>query len=140
MAHFIRFLCLPLLLLALAGCKLIDQTTFGPAADATTVADATSEPSRPVNRIALVSIRYDTPAPAFQEQLAFAVRAVEQRRPGGEYDIIGVSAAADAAQAARDSTAIMDAMTKLGIPAARLHLGARIDPAQNVREVRVHLR
>jgi hypothetical protein len=34
----------------------------------------------------------------------------------------------------------MEAMHQRGIAMAQLHLGARIDPAQTVREVRVYLR
>lgn len=139
MALFVRFLSLPLLL-ALVGCKLIDQTTFAPEADQEqATAAATSSPSRPAGQLALITIRYDVPDPAFQDQLSFAVRAAEQRRPGGEYAVVGVSTAADASRTARDSAAIMEAVIKLGVSAARIHLGARIDPAQNVREVRVHL-
>ena len=139
MAPFHRFLLVPLLLLTLGGCKLIDQTTFDPdaAADAP---PAPIAPARPANQVALISIHYDTANPVFQDQLAFAVRAAEQRRPGRDYDVVGVSTVADAAQASRDSVAVMDAMTGLGIATARLHLGARIDPAQTVREVRVYLR
>jgi len=139
MAPLRRFLLVPLLLLTLGGCKLIDQTTFDPdaGAEAPPVAIA---PARAANQIALISIRYDTANPVFQDQLAFAVRAAEQRMPGRDYDVVGVSTAADAAQASRDSLAVMDAMTGLGIATARLHLGARIDPAQTVREVRVYLR
>lgn len=140
MALFVRFLSLPLLLFALAGCKLIDQTTFSPELDQEQAAtSAASSPIRAVGQVALVTIRYDTPDPAFQDPLSFAIRAAEQRRPGGEYDVMGVSTAADASRTARESAAIMEAMVKLGVTATRIHLRARIDPAQKVREVRVHL-
>lgn len=139
MPLFVRILSLPLLLLVLAGCKLIDQTTFAPDLEQEPATAATSSPSRSASQLALITIRYDTPEPAFQDQLSFAIRAAEQRRPGGEYDVVGVSTAADASRTARDSAAIMDAMVKAGVTATRIHLGARIDPAQRVREVRVHL-
>jgi hypothetical protein len=134
-----HFRLLVLLPLALASCKLIDQTTFAPDPEPEQ-AVAASTPSRPTNQVALVSIRYDTPAPAFQQPLSGAIRAAEQRRPGSEYDVIGVSTAADAAQVAQDAGAIMAAITGLGVPAARIHLGARIDAAQTVREVLVQIR
>lgn len=140
MAH-LRIIVVPLLL-ALAGCKLIDQTTFAPdpEPDQVAITAGASAPSLPASTLALISVRYDTPAPAFEDKLAFAIRAAEQRRPGGEYDVISVSTAADAAQASRDAATIMEAMAKLGVAPARIHLGARIDPAQGVREVGVHLR
>jgi len=141
MASF-RPLFIPLLLLALTGCKLIDQTTFfapDPEPAAAAPAQATA-PEPPASQPALVTIRYDRPQPAYEEPLAFAIRAAEQRRPGGEYDVVGVSIAADAGQTARDASTIMAAMVRLGVAQSRIHLGAQLDPARTVREVRVQLR
>ncbi len=137
-----RVLHVPALALALTGCKLIDQTTFAPDQEPapSPAAIAAAAPTAPAGRVALVSIRFDQSSPPYQDQLAFAVRTVEQRRPGSEYDVVGVSTAADAARTGQDSTAIMEAMVKQGIAASRIRLGARIDPAQTVREVRVYLR
>lgn len=134
---FFRCLSMPLLVLLLVGCKLIDQTTFAPEPEPE---QTTAAPGRPPANIALVSIRFDQVSPPYQDQLAFAVRTAEQRRPGSEYDVVGVSTAADAAQAGQDSAAIMGAIAQQGVAATRIHLGARIDPAQTVREVRVYLR
>ena len=143
MANF-RLLTVPLLLIALAGCKLIDQTTFfAPDPEPEAVAAATTPPPvAPPSRHgpALVSIRYDTPKPAYQDPLAMAVRAAEQRRPGAQYEVVAVSTVADATQTARDAGAVMSAMVGLGVPANRIHLAAELQPAQTVREVRVHLR
>ncbi len=137
-----RVLYVPLLVLTLGGCKLIDQTTFAPdpEADQTAAAIAAAAPATPAGNLALVSIRFEQASPPYQDQLAFAVRAAEQRRPGSEYDVVGVSTAEDAARTGQDSAAIMEAMVKQGIAASRIRLGARIDPAQTVREVRVYLR
>ena len=140
MLPFSRILFVPLMLLALGGCKLIDQTTFAPELESEQSTVAASIPSRPTSQTALITIRYDTPAPAFRDQLAFAVRSVEQRRPGGQYEVVGVSSTADATQTGRDSAAVMEGMVKLGVNDTRIGLGARIDPAQAVREVRVYLR
>ncbi len=139
MAHF-RILLLPMLLITLAGCKLIDQTSFGADQEAGPPTQAVAAPSRPAGQAALVTIRYDQPNPAFQDPLAAAIRAAEQHRPGGGYDVIGVSTAAQSATAARDSANVMNAMIALGVTATRIHLGARIDPAQSVREIRILLR
>jgi len=139
-----RPLILPLLLLSLGGCKLIDQTTFfAPDPEPEAVAAATTPPPvAPPSRHgpALVSIRYDRPNPAYQEPLATAMRAAQQRRPNATYDVIAVSNVQDAGQAARDAGAVMSEMVKLGVPAARIHLGAELLASQAVREVRVHLR
>ena len=140
MPPFSRVLLAPVLLIALVGCKLIDQTTFGPDSAPDQAADVAPASVRPANQVALVTVRYYTSNPSFQNQLAFAVRATEQRRPGAQYDVIGVSTAADAAPTGRDSEAIMSAIAKLGVADTRIHLGARINPAQTVREVRVYLR
>ena len=140
MAHRFRFLTIAVMLVALAGCKLIDQTTFAPETESEPAVPTAVAPARPAGQVALVSIRFDTATPPFQDQLAFAVRTAEERRPGSQYDVVGVSTAAEAAQASRDSAAIMDAIVKLGVADTRVHLGARIIPAQTVREVRVYLR
>ncbi|MSP05135.1 MAG: hypothetical protein EXR05_07820 [Acetobacteraceae bacterium] len=131
-----RRLTTPLLLLMLAGCQLIDRTFFG--ADPTPgPAVATNAPT-PTRSVPLLSIGYP-PSPVFQDALAVAVRAAEQRRPGGEYDVVSVSTAAEATQTGRDAAAVMTAMMHLGVASTRIHLSAQINAAQAVREVRVHL-
>lgn len=140
MAQF-RRLTTPLLLLMLAGCQLIDQTFFGsdPAPEPIAAASTAPQTTVPARSVPLLTIGYRTPNPAFQDSLAVAVRAAEQRRPGGEYDVVGVSTAADATQTGRDAAAIMAAMGRLGVASTRIHLNAQINAAQAVREVRVHL-
>ncbi|MSP30109.1 MAG: hypothetical protein EXR09_06585 [Acetobacteraceae bacterium] len=139
MAQF-RILIVPLLLVALTGCKLIDQTFFNPDPEPSPAAIAPTIAVPAAPSTALLSIGYQTPNPAFEGPLAVAVRAAEQRRPGGHYAVIGVSTVADAMQTGRDAATIMAEMMRLGVPAARIHLGARIDPAQTVRKVGIHLR
>lgn len=141
MAHIRRFAVL-LSLVILAGCQLIDQTFFAADPEPAPVATASAPaiPAPAARSVALLSIGYQTPNPAFQDPLAVAVRAAEQRRPGGQYDVVGISTAADAARTGRDAGAIMAAMVRLGVPASRIHLGAQLDAAQTVREVRIHLR
>jgi len=140
---------LPLLLagLALAGCKLIDQTTFSPQAE-------TPEPAQlaalaPIgDRPALLSIRYSTPDPQYADALRTAVSAAEERRPGAQYDVVAVVPVPkdpalqlrDLNQGRQDATGVMRAMMALGVPDTRIALGARTDPAITVREVRVYVR
>jgi hypothetical protein len=126
----------------LAGCKLIDQTTFAPDPEPATAAVAATPAAapRPASRAPLVAIRYDTRNPDFRDLLAYAIRAAEQRRPGGDYDVVAAATAKDAGQASRDAATVMTAMKELGVAEARIYLGARLDPALTVREVRIYLR
>ena len=137
-----RFLLPVLLAGSLAGCKLVDQTFFAPDPDPREVPAATPAPAdpRPAGRAPLLTIRYDTPAPVYRDTLAQAVKAVEERRPGAVFDIVGASDASSAAQAGRDAAAVLGTMRELGVAGPRLHLGARIEPNAAVREVRIYLR
>jgi hypothetical protein len=140
---------LPLLLagLALAGCKLIDQTTFAPQAETPAPAQLAALP--PVaGRPALLSIRYSTPNPQYGDALRTAVAAAEERRPGAQYDVVAVVPVPkdpalqlrDLNQGRQDATRVMQAMMALGVPDTRIALGARTDPSITVREVRVYVR
>jgi len=138
-----RFLIGLAIAIWLSGCKLIDQTTFAPdpepaAAPAQAVGQAAAP--RPANRAPLVAIRYDTEKPDFRELLAYAIRAAEQRRPGGDYDVVAASTASGAVQAGRDAASVMVAMKALGVAEGRMYLGARIEPGLTAREVRIFLR
>ena len=137
-----RFLLLVPLAVLLAGCKLVDQTFFASDPEPSEVPAAAPAPAapRPVGRAPLLTIRYDTPTPAYRDSLAQAVKAVEARRPGAVFDIVGASDATGAAQAGRDAGAVMSTMRELGVAGPRLHLGARIEPNVTVREVRIYLR
>ena len=136
-----------LFVLALAGCRLIDQTTFGAAPEAPEPAQIAALP--PVqNRIALLSIRYATPDPNYADALRTAVGIAEERRPGTQYDVVAVVpverdpalAARDLGQGRQDAATVMRAMMALGVPDTRIALGARTDPESTVREVRVYVR
>jgi len=140
-----RFLIGLAIAIWLSGCKLIDQTTFAPDPEPASAAVAAQAPGqaaapRPANRAPLVAIRYDTANPDYRDLLAYAIRAAEQRRPGGDYDVVATATAKDAAQASRDAATIMLAMKELGVAEARIHLGARLDSALTAREVRIYLR
>lgn len=135
--------------LALAGCKLVDQTTFARAPVAPSAAQLTAEALPPIApQPALLTVRYSTPQPDYAGALATAVAAAEQRRPGGDYDVVAViPVEKDPAVEARrlrearfDAAEVMRRMILLGVPEQRIRLGARTDPAATVREVRVYVR
>ncbi len=133
--------------LALGGCKLIDQTTFSPAAEAPAPAQLAALPPLQSGP-ALLSIRYGTPNPQYGDALRTAVVAAEQQRPGAQYDVVAVVPVPrdpvlqlrDLNQGRQDATGVMRAMMALGVPDTRIALGARTDPAITVREVRVYVR
>jgi hypothetical protein len=130
--------------LALSGCKLIDQTTFAPAPEARPVQAVVPQIDA---RHPLVTIGYDQPNPSYQEMLGYAVHAAESRDAAVQYDVFAVvpakgvpaeqiKAAGDAQQ---DAVGVMKSIMALGVPAARIHLGLRSDPAITVNQVRVYL-
>jgi hypothetical protein len=126
-----------LLSLALGGCSLVDQTTFAPSpAEKTAPAPPSVDPRTP-----LLTISYDTPNPSYQDMLQYAVRAAEARSPGVQYDVYAIlPAGGDAAQAQSSAVEVMRAVLAQGVPASRVHLGLRTEPAEAVRQVRVYVR
>ena len=99
--------------LLLAGCKLIDQTTFAPSPEAPTT-EAVAPP-RVDTRTPLVTIDYGGPPPDYLGLLRFAVHAAETRAPGVEYDVIGMlPAGGDAAAEQRRAVEVMRAIMGQG--------------------------
>jgi hypothetical protein len=124
--------------LALAGCKLFDQTTFAPSPEDSPAAPA---PLKADPRTPLLTVGYDTPNPNYQDVLRYAVRAAETRAPGVQYDVYAVlPAGGDAAQAQSSAVEVMRAILAQGVPPARVHLGLRTEPAGTARQVRVYVR
>ena len=122
---------------SLGGCSLVDQTTFAPSPEEKAAAPA--QPSDP--RTPLLSIGYDTPEPHYQDMLQYAVRAAEARAPGVQYDVYAMlPAGGDAAQAQGSAVEVMHAILAQGVPASRVHLGLRTEPAGAARQVRVYVR
>lgn len=134
-------------LLALAGCKLVDQTTFAGAPAAPDPAEL-ARAAMPVGRPALLTIRYGNPVPDYTGALDAAIAAAERQRPGIAYDVVAaipperdpVLEAERLAAARRNAAEVMQRMMLLGVPALRVRLGAVSDPAITVREVRVYIR
>lgn len=131
--------------LSLTGCKLIDQTTFAPAPEATPVQVTLPKIDQ---RVPLVTIGYDQPNPQDQEMLGYAVHAAEARNAAVQYDVFAVVPAkgtpAQQVQAAgaaqQDAVGVMRSIMALGVPAARIHLGVRADPAIGANQVRIYVR
>jgi hypothetical protein len=124
---------------ALAGCKLVDQTTF--AASPEEQPAAVPAPPQADARTALLTVGYASPNPDYQDVLRYAVRAAETRAPGVQYDVIAMlPAGGDAAVAQRSAAEVMRDILAQGVPASRVHLGLRTEPAGQAREIRVYVR
>ncbi len=131
-------------LLALGGCKLIDQRTFAPAPEAPTPA----APRSTETRTPLISVAAGTKLATYEPLLRSPVRAAEARDPAVRFDVISVVPASGtlaeqvkAADAVRASAAeVAQALIAAGVAESRISLGARPDPTVHGPEVRVYLR
>ena len=124
--------------LLLAGCELIDQTTFAPSPEASAAKPVTpkADPRTP-----LVTIGYATPNPNYQDVLRFAVREAETRAPGVQYDVVAIlPSGADAAAAQQRVAEVMRGIMAQDVPASRIHLGLRTAQAGAEQEVRIYVR
>lgn len=125
-------------LLALAGCKLVDQTTFAPSPDAST---AVPEPPKVDPRTPLLTIGYAVPDPHYHDVLRYGVRQAKSRAPGVQYNVIAIlPAGGDAAVAQQRAVEVMKAILAEGVPASRIHLGLRTMLTGSEPEVRVYVR
>ena len=136
-------------LLAFAGCKIIDQTTFAPSPEAVPATAIATVPPRSADpRTPLVTIGFAAPDADYQGLLRYAVNAARARDPAVAFDVVAVAPAqgSPAAQVAaiatgqQDAAGVMRAMMALGVPDTRIHLAARADPAAPARQVRVYVR
>jgi hypothetical protein len=127
----------------LAGCKLVDQTTFAPTPEAPTPPlvpnSATMQRADP--RTPLLTIGYSTPNPNYQEVLRYAVYTAESRAPFVQYDVVALlPVGGDAAQSQRNAVEVMQAILAQGVSPNRVHLGLRAAPVGLGPEVRVYVR
>jgi hypothetical protein len=94
----------------------------------------------------LVTIRFDRPDVAFAQPLYEAVNAALKKRPNAVFDIVAVSppGAAGGAYAASTSEQnveqVVQSLTGMGLPPARLHLSAETREDVGVDEVRIYVR
>lgn len=136
-----RRLTILLALLSFNGCTLIDQNTFAPAPEAK--AQTPVMPDVPVDpRTPLVTIDFvEGPPPDYAGLLHSAVRAAENRYPDVQFDVIAVvTDMAGAAPAQNNAVDVMRAIMRDRVPASRIHLGLRTDPALAGSQVRVYVR
>ena len=132
-----------LALLALAGCTLVDQTTFDPPRPVPTPPPAPPPPAGPRvdTRTPLLTIGYATADPDFGPSLRTAVRAAEGRGRVTFYDVIAVvSKAAELSLGQARAASVMRAIMAENVPAERLQLGVRVEPTATVAQVRVYVR
>ena len=136
-----RFLPVALALLSFTGCTLIDQKTFAPSQEAKA---QPAPPAAPVvidTRTALVTIDYTVPSPDYAELLHYAVRAAENRDANVQYDVISVvKDTSEAGNGQERAAGVMKAIMRDRVPATRIHLGVRTDPALGASQVRVYVR
>ena len=134
------------LLLALtalvAGCKLIDQRTFNPRAglgppDPPTITTAPTP--------ALITIDFEKPDPAYEQQLRQAVDLAVGRKPNVEFDVVTVVPAkgtpaeqVTAATSIRgDARDVARVISSEGVDDDRVHLLARAEAGAAGRQVQV---
>jgi hypothetical protein len=133
-----------LLVLALGGCKLIDQRTFQrtpPKPDAATMARAWV-PAPP-----LATIRLANPSADWRAGLDAAVRAAQARKPDVRFRVMTPipTSATRTIQAQylkvgeADAQMIARALVEDGVPPGRIMLGFVGDPGTPTREVRLYV-
>lgn len=129
----------------LAACHLIDQRDFDPNADRPPhpiVARRVPAAPRP-----LITIRYDIPDPDYRDALAVAVDAARRRKPDVLFRVVTVvpargtpvEQARAAALASRSGREVAEAIAADGADIGEIELAARVDPAAQVKEVRVYV-
>lgn len=137
----VRLVPVLLAMLGFAGCALIDQRTFAPAPEA----KAQPAPPPPAvvldARTPLVTIDYTVPAPDYAELLHYAVRAAEARDGDVQYDVVAVlNDTSEAGEGQERAIGVMRAIMRDRVPATRIHLALRAEPAPGAGQVRVYVR
>ena len=123
--------------LLLAGCKLIDQTTFAPSPEATPVRP---EAPKGDSRTPLLTIGYVGTEPQLSGHAALCGAGGRDTRARG-----GLRRDCHAARRSRrgcgaaPGTDVMRDIMAQGVPASRIHLGLRAEQAGTQQEVRVYV-
>ena len=134
---------LALIVLTIPGCAVWDQDVFSPTPEAVPRVETTGAPVLPVidPRTPLVTIDYTRANPDYAEVLRLAVRQAEARRRNVRYDVILViKDAAEATAVQERATQVMRTIMAERVPAGRIHLGLRAEPAMPGSQVRVYVR
>ena len=138
-----------LVLLATAGCKLIDQRTFAgngqaPARAQLAGGDYAAGALPP---LPLLIVRFDRLDSDWEPMLLDTVHGVLAHRPNARIDLvtpIPTSASLDLQDrairsGAQDAEEVAGVLLADGIPGDQIHLASRGDPGQPVREVRLYV-
>ncbi len=132
-----------LLLLALSGCKLIDQTTFYGEPPGQSELARARPPAMP-----LVTIRYEQGDPDLHDILAPVVEAAQARKPDVVFDVLTpmpTQASPEvrdrfAAQGEADAKAVATGLAAEGVNQDHIHMGFRGDAGNPPREVLIYVR
>jgi hypothetical protein len=133
---------------ALSACALWDQDTFQPLPpEPPKKVEAPPQPPADA-RTPLLTIGFATPNPDYSKPLAYALQQAKERRPTVQFDVVSVVPEAGdltaqtlaAKRGSDDAAQVMRAMIALGVPSARIHLGARPEQGLSERQVRVYVR
>lgn len=145
-------LLVPMLLavmLASAGCTLVDQRTVARWVGGRAVAPSQTDlAGAALPALPLVTVRFDQPEIDVTPVLAEAAEAALARKADAVFDVVSaVPVAAPRAEqeafvrrGADDVRAVAEALATAGVPPGQLRLGLRGDAGQPVREVRVYVR
>lgn len=133
-----------IVLLALAGCHLVDQRDFNPNAGR-----KPQPPAGPVAKVTgpvpLLTIAYTTPDPPYAAELAVAVKRALALKPDVLFTVQALVplAATPEAQAVALQTAaasgheIGEAMIADGADQGQIELAVRADPSMHVQQIQV---
>jgi hypothetical protein len=142
--------CVAVLTICLAGCKLIDQTTFAPSPSKNPALLPTPAPTvgKIDPRTPLLSIDAGTPLPAYGDVLRYAVGLAMRRNPNVRFDVlVAVPDTGDAAAQAAAVTSVQGQAVALmqqigadGVPASDIDLRAGVDPHVTQSQIRVYVR
>ena len=133
-------------LIVLAGCKIIDQTTFG-AKPVAPPPDFVAEALKPGSKLPLMTVRFDGTPFNYDAQLKSVLELAQTRRPDAKYHVVTVVPASGDPE--KDSRAIEngrydvrrleDAMTNDGIPGDDISTSARTEKGITAREIRIYV-
>ena len=125
--------------LLLAGCTLIDQRIFAPSPEAEPIPVVPGAPVRYDARTPLVTIDFASPSPNYQDLLRLAVRAAVARDSAVQFDVVAVVPSLQSGPPPQ-AVEVMRTIIAEHVPAARVHLGMRSEPAITTVQVRVYVR
>ena len=117
---------------------------LGPAITLGRPAFPAASPAAANSRQALVTIRFDRPDVAYEEELFGAVNEALQRRPDVAFDVVAVSppgaAATSGPASKRNIESVVQSLTSMGLPPDRIRLSARTLADASGNEVRIYPR